>query len=176
MKRWLPNLVSISRAVISPFVVISAIGDNWFQAFVLFNLGFASDGIDGWLAEKLNAKTWIGGKILDPVADLTLVVSGLAGLLFTGVISWLIMWILALVFILVWAIIFLISPTKKIHFICVSFAPFYYLGVALVLVGYYAYQAFGSEAKYLFIIYIPLIAIIAYLKRHRIKQFLLGNS
>jgi cardiolipin synthase len=63
-----PNLLTVSRICLAPFLV-SAILDNRFEmAFVLFLVAGVTDALDGLLARLLKQRTMLG-LYLDPVAD-----------------------------------------------------------------------------------------------------------
>ena len=64
--KWIPNLISLVRGfVIAPMVLWYASHQSWKAVFFLMVLGGITDGLDGLLAVKLNARTKIGGQILD---------------------------------------------------------------------------------------------------------------
>lgn len=93
-----PNIISIFRLTLVPFIVITffvdSIPNNMTWALVLIFISGVSDYIDGFIARKCNLVSELG-KILDPLADkLTQVVIFIC-LYFSGIIPW---W-LALVFI-----------------------------------------------------------------------------
>ena len=71
MKFNLPNIFSLSRVIIAPFVFFMLISDDdaLIQiALLLFILGAVTDYFDGWIARKLSDVTsW--GKFFDPLAD-----------------------------------------------------------------------------------------------------------
>jgi CDP-diacylglycerol--glycerol-3-phosphate 3-phosphatidyltransferase len=81
--RWLPNMISVLRAVASLGVVALLTPDTAALALIVFGLAAATDGIDGWLARRLRATSDLGA-FLDPLADKILVLGTLAGLLATG--------------------------------------------------------------------------------------------
>jgi cardiolipin synthase len=66
--RTMPNLLTISRICLAPFL-ISAILERRFQlSFVLFVIAGLTDALDGGLARLLKQRTVLG-QYLDPVAD-----------------------------------------------------------------------------------------------------------
>jgi cardiolipin synthase (CMP-forming) len=66
--RTMPNLLTISRICLAPFL-ISAILERRFQlSFVLFVVAGLTDALDGGLARILKQRTVLG-QYLDPVAD-----------------------------------------------------------------------------------------------------------
>jgi len=64
----IPNIVTLVRLVILPFVLVSLNKGQNIQAFILILLAGFTDVLDGFLAKTLHQATTIG-KILDPVVD-----------------------------------------------------------------------------------------------------------
>jgi cardiolipin synthase len=63
-----PNLLTLLRLVIIPFIVINVVGGNYGWALGLFVLAGVSDFFDGALARVLQQRTVLG-QYLDPIAD-----------------------------------------------------------------------------------------------------------
>lgn len=93
MLRQLPNLLTILRlALIAPFVwCLTEDEPGW--ALGLFTLAGFTDALDGFLAERYDWRTWLGG-VLDPVADKALLISAFLALGWAGLAPW---WLVALV-------------------------------------------------------------------------------
>jgi cardiolipin synthase len=74
--RWLtiPNLLTFSRIVATPFIVWGLVMNYWKAVFGLFLYAGLTDALDGFLARKLNAESIVGA-YLDPIADKILFVS-----------------------------------------------------------------------------------------------------
>ncbi len=66
--RAAPNLLTLLRLFIIPFLVIAILYAHWRLAFGLFMLAGISDGLDGLLARWLQQHTTLG-LYLDPIAD-----------------------------------------------------------------------------------------------------------
>jgi cardiolipin synthase len=66
--RATPNLLTLMRLFIIPFLVIEILDGNYRVAFALFILAGLSDALDGLLARMLSQKTTLG-QYLDPIAD-----------------------------------------------------------------------------------------------------------
>ena len=66
--RAAPNLLTLLRLFIIPFLVIEILDGNFRVAFALFLLAGISDGLDGLLARWLTQRTTLG-LYLDPIAD-----------------------------------------------------------------------------------------------------------
>ncbi len=98
MKLNLPNIITLSRIVISPvffFMILSS--DPLIQqlACLLFLLGAITDSIDGWYARRYNEVTeW--GKFVDPLADKFLTTAAFLAFVFMSIIP---LWMVIIVII-----------------------------------------------------------------------------
>jgi cardiolipin synthase (CMP-forming) len=70
----IPNLISLGRVILVPFVIWLIINDRHVEAFVVFLVAGISDGVDGFLAKRYGWQTELGA-YLDPLADKLLLVS-----------------------------------------------------------------------------------------------------
>jgi cardiolipin synthase len=66
--RAAPNLLTLMRLFIIPFLIIEILDGHYGAAFTLFMLAGISDALDGLLARWLSQKTTLG-LYLDPIAD-----------------------------------------------------------------------------------------------------------
>lgn len=66
--RAAPNLLTLLRLFIIPFLVINILDRHWLLAFALFMLAGLSDALDGLVARVLSQHTRLG-QYLDPIAD-----------------------------------------------------------------------------------------------------------
>lgn len=66
--RATPNLLTLLRLFIVPFIVIEILDGEYPIAFALFLLAGITDALDGLLARWLSQKTTLG-QYLDPIAD-----------------------------------------------------------------------------------------------------------
>lgn len=66
--RSAPNLLTLMRLFIVPYLVIEILDARYRLAFGLFLVAGFSDGLDGMLARVLKQKTKLG-QYLDPIAD-----------------------------------------------------------------------------------------------------------
>jgi cardiolipin synthase len=66
--RAAPNLLTLMRLFIIPFLLIEILDGHYGVAFGLFMLAGISDALDGLLARWLSQKTTLG-QYLDPIAD-----------------------------------------------------------------------------------------------------------
>ena len=70
----LPNLITIGRLILVPFVVAMIGRGNWEAAFFGFVLAGVSDAIDGFIARRFDMRSELGA-YLDPLADKALLIS-----------------------------------------------------------------------------------------------------
>jgi cardiolipin synthase len=85
----IPNLITVGRLIIVPFVIVMIMQERWAAAFVLFAIAGISDGIDGFIAKHFDMRSELGAYI-DPLADKSLLVSIYVSLAVVGAIpSWL---------------------------------------------------------------------------------------
>jgi cardiolipin synthase len=66
--RSIPNLLSLMRIALIPFILIFFLQNNDIMAAILLTLSFFTDIIDGFIARRFNQITPLG-QILDPIAD-----------------------------------------------------------------------------------------------------------
>jgi cardiolipin synthase len=66
--RAAPNLLTLMRLFIIPFLIIEILDGHYAGAFALFVLAGISDALDGLLARMLSQRTTLG-QYLDPIAD-----------------------------------------------------------------------------------------------------------
>ncbi|MEY4312673.1 MAG: putative CDP-diacylglycerol-glycerol-3-phosphate 3-phosphatidyl-transferase, partial [Actinomycetota bacterium] len=85
------NLITVVRILFAPvfawIVVDDPHGPLRWLALVLFVVGTASDGIDGYLARSRNLGTSLG-VLLDPIADKVLIGAALVVLSIVGELPW----------------------------------------------------------------------------------------
>jgi cardiolipin synthase len=82
--RWLPNLFTLSRLPLAPWVAYCILHQDYRLALGLLVAAGITDGLDGYLARRLQAGSRFGA-LADPIADKILLVTvfislGLAGL------------------------------------------------------------------------------------------------
>ena len=69
-----PNLLTLLRLALLPVIIVLFRSGCYGSAALLFFLAMLSDGLDGWLARRLDQQTTLG-LYLDPVADKILVIA-----------------------------------------------------------------------------------------------------
>lgn len=85
----IPNLITIGRLLLVPFVVAMLVQGEWGLAFAGFLLAGVSDAVDGIIARRFSMASELGA-YLDPLADKALLVSIYVALAVLGVVpGWL---------------------------------------------------------------------------------------
>ena len=86
----LPNIITISRLLLTPYIVWLILSESYFLGFIFFLLSGISDALDGLIAKRFNQQTLLGS-YLDPIADKFLIVSSIVLLGYNGYVPiWLI--------------------------------------------------------------------------------------
>lgn len=93
--KHIPNILTISRFVLIPFICIAIINDDYMTAFVFLTISGITDILDGFIARKFGFITNFG-KLIDPLADKSTQLAVLITLSLVGIIPY---WILIIVFI-----------------------------------------------------------------------------
>ena len=93
MLKHIPNVLTILRFFLIPFIIYYLVKDEYIYAFILLALSGLTDVLDGAIARKFNLITNLG-KLLDPLADKLTQISILCTLLFKGIIP---LWIVVIV-------------------------------------------------------------------------------
>lgn len=94
-KENIPNILTIIRFILIPFIFISVISQEYLIALIIFTISAITDILDGYIARKYNFITDIG-KLIDPLADKLTQLSLLMALTILKILPW---WILAIVFV-----------------------------------------------------------------------------
>lgn len=71
---YVPNLLTLARIGLVPWLVVLLQQQDYLLSLLVFIIAGVSDGLDGYIAKRFNAKTKLGA-ILDPLADKALLVS-----------------------------------------------------------------------------------------------------
>ena len=114
MPPWLnlANLFTLSRLVMTPFIVRDTFEGQHTRVLVLFFIAAWTDAIDGWIARASHSATKTGA-YLDPVADKVLMSGVFLAMGAAGIVPW---WFVAVVFgrdlYLVLAVLAIMSLTK----------------------------------------------------------------
>ncbi len=70
----IPNLITLGRILLVPFIVWAIASNQMEIAFAIFIVAGVSDAVDGFLAKRFNMASELGA-LLDPLADKALLVS-----------------------------------------------------------------------------------------------------
>lgn len=96
MPRWLnlANLFTLSRLVLTPFIVRDILEGRHTRALLLFFIAAWTDAVDGWLARVSRSATSTGA-YLDPIADKCLLSGIFLALGAASIVPW---WFVVVVF------------------------------------------------------------------------------
>lgn len=94
-KENLPNILTIIRFILIPFIFMAVINNHYLIGIIIFTISAITDILDGYIARKYNYITDIG-KLIDPLADKLTQLSLLLALTILKIIP---LWILIIVFI-----------------------------------------------------------------------------
>ena len=94
MFKYVPNILTMFRFVLIPFIFTSIIQSNYIVAFILLTISGITDILDGFIARKFNFITNFG-KLIDPLSDKATQISVLTALCIENIIP---LWILFVVF------------------------------------------------------------------------------
>lgn len=90
MKLTLPNIITISRAVLAPiFMALLLVGGRvpTVLAVLVFIIAAITDYLDGWLARRYGQSTaW--GTLIDPLADKVLTTAAFIAFALLGLVEW----------------------------------------------------------------------------------------
>lgn len=93
MFKYVPNILTIIRFILIPFILDAIVKGNYILAIVVFTISGVTDVLDGYIARKFNFITNFG-KLMDPLADKLTQVSVLMTLVIVKIIP---LWILIVV-------------------------------------------------------------------------------
>jgi len=94
-KENIPNILTIIRFILIPFIYMSVLSEKYLTAIIIFTISALTDILDGFIARKYNYITDIG-KLIDPLADKLTQLSLLLSLAILKILPW---WIFGVVFI-----------------------------------------------------------------------------
>ena len=79
MFKHVPNILTLCRFALIPFIFISIIEENYLLAFIFLTISGITDVLDGFIARKFNFISNFG-KLMDPLADKATQISSLIAL------------------------------------------------------------------------------------------------
>ncbi len=68
MAKHIPNILTVARFFLIPFIIYALVVDNYLLAFIFLTISGLTDVLDGFIARKFNFITNFG-KLIDPLAD-----------------------------------------------------------------------------------------------------------
>lgn len=93
MFKNIPNILTIIRILLIPFILDAIYKGNYILGIVLFTISGITDVLDGFIARKFNLISNFG-KLIDPLADKLTQIAVLMALVYTKIIP---LWILVIV-------------------------------------------------------------------------------
>lgn len=93
MAKHIPNILTVARFFLIPFIIYFIITDQYMIAFVFLTISGLTDVLDGWIARKFNFISNFG-KLIDPLADKLTQLAVLLTITFKGIIPF---WIIIVV-------------------------------------------------------------------------------
>ena len=93
MFKHIPNILTIIRFLLIPFIVFFIFTEQFIMAFIFFTISGITDVADGFIARKFNLITNFG-KLMDPLADKLTQIATLTSLVIVNIIP---LWILIIV-------------------------------------------------------------------------------
>lgn len=93
MFKHVPNILTIVRFLLIPFIIVSIFQGNYILGIIFFTLSGLTDILDGFIARKFNLISNFG-KLMDPLADKLTQISVLTSLVWVRIIP---IWILVIV-------------------------------------------------------------------------------
>jgi len=109
----LPNLISLARLLSVPLTVWLILESQYLAAFWIFIAAGVSDGVDGFIAKRFDARTVLGS-YLDPLADKVLLVSVYIALGYKGDLpSWLVILVVSRDFMIIGGSLLLLVLTDS---------------------------------------------------------------
>ena len=93
MLKHVPNILTIIRFLLIPFILFYIFTGNYILAFVFFTISGITDIADGFIARKFNLISNFG-KLMDPLADKLTQIATLTSLVIANIIP---IWILVIV-------------------------------------------------------------------------------
>lgn len=93
MLKHIPNLITVARMALIPWIALALFEARYDEAAVLFAIAALSDGVDGFLARRYGWQTRLGA-ILDPLADKAMILAAMIALVAAELLP---LWLLAVV-------------------------------------------------------------------------------
>lgn len=94
MFKHIPNILTIVRFILIPFILTALLKENYLLTFILFTASGLTDVLDGFIARKFNLISNFG-KLVDPLADKATQITILTALSIIGIIP---VWMIVVLF------------------------------------------------------------------------------
>ena len=94
MFKHVPNILTLFRFILIPFIFISITNEQYLTAFIILTISGITDILDGFIARKFNFIT-IFVKLIDPLSDKATQICVLLALVLNNIVP---LWILFIVF------------------------------------------------------------------------------
>lgn len=94
MFKHVPNILTLFRFILIPFIFISITNEQYLTAFIILTISGITDILDGFIARKFNFITNFG-KLIDPLSDKATQICVLLALVLNNIVP---LWILFIVF------------------------------------------------------------------------------
>ena len=91
--KLLPNIITIFRLILAVPICVMILNEDYSAVLWIAFIAGVSDGIDGWLARKMEAKSRFGA-LVDPLADKVMLNSAFISFAVIGLLPW---WMVAIV-------------------------------------------------------------------------------
>lgn len=175
MLKHVPNILTIIRFFLIPFIVIFSLQDNYIIAAIFFILSGITDVADGCIARKYNFITDFG-KLMDPLADKCTQVATLIVLVIQEIIPiWILIVVIIKEFLLVVGASFLYGKDLVVSskwYGKLSTVLFYVAIFFSMLIKQFSLPyTFDTYIYYLAVIF-TLFSLVMYFKAFYIKDFL----
>ena len=170
MLKHVPNILTIARFLLIPFIIFYIFTGNYILAFVFFTISGITDIVDGFIARKFNLISNFG-KLMDPLADKLTQISTLTSLVITNIIPlWILIIVLLKEFIMIVGASFLYGKDVVVYsrwYGKLATVLFYLAIVFSLLTKQFALTGFWSQLDYLlycFALITTIFALIMYVK------------
>lgn len=179
MLKHIPNILTIVRFFLIPFIVIFALQGNYIVATVFLVLSGFTDVADGYIARKYNFITDFG-KLMDPLADKCTQVATLVVLVVQEIIPiWILMIVIVKEFLLVAGASFLYGKDLVVSskwYGKVSTVLFYVAIFCSMIIEQFGLPYEFDNYIYYLAIVLTVFSLVMYFKAFYIKDFLKKNK
>lgn len=170
MLKHVPNILTIIRFLLIPFIIFNIFTGNYILAFVFFTISGITDIADGFIARKYNLISNFG-KLMDPLADKLTQIATLTSLVLTNIIPiWILIIVLLKEFIMIVGASFLYGKDVVVYsrwYGKLATVLFYVAIVFSLLTKQYALKGGWNQIDYIlycFALITTVFALIMYVK------------